>query len=164
MNTTIERTTRSEQETMQLAASLAKHLRGGELITLDGPLGAGKTCFVRGLAQGLGIAPSDVSSPTFVLVHEYRANGSPRLVHVDAYRLHDASELDTIGWEEYLRDAESIIVVEWASRIAQALADRPRIAISFEHVSEQERAMTFTVSEAFARVLEPLRDQAQETI
>lgn len=164
MSVTIERTTHSEQETMQLASSLATHLRGRELITLDGPLGSGKTCFVRGLAQGLGVAPSEVSSPTFVLVHEYQATGSRRLIHIDAYRMTGEAELDTIGWEEYLSVADSIVVIEWPSRIARSLQDCARIEIMFEYLSEHERALTISATDALVNRVEPLRDETTKTI
>ena len=82
-------------ETRAIAAALAPSLAPGAVVLLSGDLGAGKTAFVRGLAEGLGIDPDDVTSPTFTLVHEYRGGRLP-LIHVDLYRL-DRAELEDIG-------------------------------------------------------------------
>ena len=81
--------TRSEAETSALGRALGRRLSAGDVVLLAGPLGAGKTAFVRGLAEGLGCAADEVSSPTFTLVQEYRGGRLP-LVHVDLYRLDDA--------------------------------------------------------------------------
>ena len=90
----------SVDRTMALGRTLARHVAGGDVIALIGDLGAGKTCLVRGLADGLGIDASDVASPTFVLMHEYdNPTGRPVLVHIDAYRITDAADLATIGWQ-----------------------------------------------------------------
>ncbi len=128
-------------DTMRLAADLAHRLRGGEFIALHGDLGAGKTCFVRGLAQGLGIDPAVVSSPTFVIMHEYDAPAdfSPRvLLHIDAYRLRSGDELEGIGWEEILGRRDAVIALEWPQRLGDALpADR--LDITLEHRGEEDR-------------------------
>ena len=90
----------SEADTRAIAAALAPTLPPGAVILLSGDLGAGKTAFVRGLAEGLGIDPDEVTSPTFTLVHEYRGGRLP-LIHVDLYRL-DRAELDEIGLDQDL--------------------------------------------------------------
>ena len=96
--------TRSQDDTERLAETLAGTLRGGDVVLLSGPLGAGKTAFVRGLARGLGVDPDEVSSPTFTLVHEYRG-GRLRLFHADLYRLGTAAAQD-LGLDELgIRDA-----------------------------------------------------------
>lgn len=131
----------SADETMRLAADLAHRLRGGEFIGLHGDLGAGKTCFVRGLAQGLGIDPAVVSSPTFVIMHEYAAppDLSPRvLVHIDAYRLRGGDELEGIGWDELLDRRDAVIAMEWPERIGDALP-HDRLDITLEHRGDKER-------------------------
>src|SRR5215216_6169259 len=92
------RVTRSEEETAAVARELASRLKAGDVLLLSGNLGAGKTAFVRGLAEGLGIDPSEVSSPTFTLVHEYRGDGLT-LYHADLYRLERAAT-DDLGLEE----------------------------------------------------------------
>ena len=146
----IERLTRSAGETMALAGRVAALLRPGDVVTLEGELGAGKTCFVRGLAAGLGLDPSAVSSPTFVIMHVYsgrsrdagagmslnaRAKARGRdaaLVHLDAYRLHSADDLASVGWDEWLERSEAIVALEWPQRVAAALPDS-RVAVRIEH-------------------------------
>ncbi len=137
----IERLTHSAEETMGLAAGLAQGFRGGEFIALCGDLGAGKTCFVRGLARGLRLDARAVSSPTFVIMHEYESaapDGRPALIHIDAYRLGGAAELEGIGWEEVLERRDAVIALEWPQRVGEALpADR--IDVSLEHRGGEER-------------------------
>jgi tRNA threonylcarbamoyladenosine biosynthesis protein TsaE len=115
----------SEAETRAIAAALTPSLMPGAVILLSGDLGGGKTAFVRGLAEGLGLDADDVTSPTFTIVHEYRGGRLP-LIHVDLYRL-DRAELDEVGLDEDLA-ANGVTAVEWAERvtrgIAQALAVR----------------------------------------
>ena len=109
--------TASEDETRALARDLADDLDAGAVVLLMGDLGAGKTAFVRGLAEGLGIDPDEVSSPTFTLVHEYRG-GRLSLVHVDLYRL-ERADLDDIGLDSDLA-AAGVLAIEWADRLARA--------------------------------------------
>ena len=108
------------EDTEAFAAMLAVRLEPGDVVCLDGDLGAGKTCFVRGLAQGLGIDPMDVSSPTFVSMQRY-SGGRIDLVHVDAWRMRAASDLESIGWDEVRAARDAVIAIEWPSRIADAL-------------------------------------------
>ena len=115
--------TTSSEQTEQLARWLGERIGGGVVIALHGPLGAGKTCFVRGLAAGLGLDPTAVSSPTFIICQEYRSRTGTSLAHIDAYRLSDPAELETIGWDELLDSPDIIIAVEWAERIAQAMPE-----------------------------------------
>ncbi len=129
----ITRTSTSEDYTAALGQALASLLRPGDVIALHGELGAGKTALVRAIAQGLGIDPSLVSSPTFVLVNQYPipAGASPlsrgQLIHVDAYRLTSAEDLEPLGWDQLLdpetRSAKgnSAAIIEWAGKIEGAL-------------------------------------------
>lgn len=112
-------TSSSESDTRAIAAALAPGLAPGAVILLSGDLGAGKTAFVRGLAEGLGVDPDEVTSPTFTLVHEYRGGRLP-LIHVDLYRL-DRAELDDIGLDQDLA-ANGITAVEWSERLARPIA------------------------------------------
>ena len=119
-------TTTSEEETRRVASGLARDLSPGAVLLLSGDLGAGKTAFVRGLAEGLGIDPADVTSPTFTLVHEHRGGRVP-LVHVDLYRL-DRADLDEIGLDAELAD-RGVLAVEWAERLGRSPHDAIRITI-----------------------------------
>jgi len=117
----------SEEQTRQIAAVLARDLRAGAVILLQGDLGAGKTAFVRGLAEGLGINTDDVTSPTFTLVHEYRGGRLP-LIHVDLYRL-DRADLDEIGLDQDLA-ATGVVAIEWPERLSRAINGARQIDIA----------------------------------
>ena len=106
----------SEDETYELGRSLGRGLRGGEIVVLEGDLGAGKTTFTRGIAAGLGANPDEVSSPSYTLVQEYRGGRCP-LFHVDLYRI-DApdDDLSSIGIEEIVT-VGGVVVVEWGDRL-----------------------------------------------
>jgi tRNA threonylcarbamoyladenosine biosynthesis protein TsaE len=119
--------TSSEAETRALAARLARELQPGAMVLLSGDLGAGKTAFTRGLAEGLGVDPDAVSSPTFTIVHEY-AGGRLPLVHVDLYRL-NAADLDDIGLDGDLA-ALGVTAVEWPERLTRTLPGAIRITIT----------------------------------
>lgn len=120
-----ELVTGSDAETEAAAERLGARLRAGDLLLLEGPLGAGKTTFVRGLARGLGVEGT-VQSPTFQLLRRHR--GRPALVHVDLYRLAAAAELADLGLEEQLEDA--VVVIEWGDRLlGDAPARRARIRL-----------------------------------
>ena len=120
-------TSNSENTTRAIAASLATTLLPGAVVLLSGDLGAGKTAFVRGLAQGLGLDPDDVTSPTFTLVHEYRGGRLP-LIHVDLYRL-DRAELDEIGLDQDLA-ATGVTAVEWSERLIRQMPAAVRVRIT----------------------------------
>lgn len=102
----------------RLGLAIAKVLRAGDLLLLNGPLGAGKTTLTRGIGEGLG-ASGTVQSPTFVLARTHRTQAGPKLVHVDAYRLSSAVELDDLD----IDFANSIVVVEWARDYIDGLAE-----------------------------------------
>ena len=119
-----EHVTRSEAETASVASALAATLVAGDVILLSGNLGAGKTAFVRGLAEGLGIDAEDVSSPTFTLVHEYRG-GRLTLNHADLYRLEKAAT-DDLGLEELHR---GVLAIEWPDRLSHQLPGARRVSI-----------------------------------
>ena len=129
-------TSNSEAETRAIASRLAATLGPGSVVLLKGDLGAGKTAFVRGLAEGLGLEPDEVTSPTFTLVHEYRGGRLP-LVHVDLYRL-ESAELDEIGLDPDLAE-RGVVAIEWAER----LKHRPggAIEIEIEDRGENERVI-----------------------
>ncbi len=116
----------SEGETRALAARLAATLDPGAVVLVSGDLGAGKTVFVRGLAEGLGLDSSEVTSPTFTLVHEY-AGGRLPLVHVDLYRL-ESADLDELGLDAELA-ARGVVAVEWPERLTRQIPGALRVAI-----------------------------------
>jgi tRNA threonylcarbamoyladenosine biosynthesis protein TsaE len=132
-------TSRSELETAAAGRALAPRLMPGSVILLSGDLGSGKTAFVRGVAEGLGVGPDDVSSPTFTLVQEYRGGRLP-LFHVDLYRLNDPREVDDLGLEEIA--AEGVLAIEWAERLPRPPRDGLRVLL--EHAGETERRITIT--------------------
>ncbi len=123
MRTILE--TRSEDETRAAGAALASRVPAGTWVLLFGDLGAGKTAFVRGMAEGLGVEPAEVSSPTFVLVQEYR--GRLPLHHVDLYRVSE-SEVEDLGLDE-LSGAGGIVAIEWAERLGQPMPTAIRVSI-----------------------------------
>jgi tRNA threonylcarbamoyladenosine biosynthesis protein TsaE len=122
-------TTASEEDTRLNAAKFASTLAAGSVLLLSGDLGSGKTAFVRGVAQGLGIDPDEVTSPTFTLVHEYRGGRVP-LVHVDLYRLEQA-DLDEIGLDPDLA-SRGVLAIEWGERLTRAIDGSVRIRIADE--------------------------------
>ncbi len=126
----------SEKETIRIAEFLATFLNKGDILTLEGDLGAGKTTFTKGLAKGLVIKRA-VTSPTFTIIKEY--NGRLPLYHMDAYRLEFSDE--DIGFEEYFY-GDGISVIEWASFIEDYLPEE-RLQIKIEHIDLERRKLTF---------------------
>lgn len=114
----------SERQTADIAADLARRLPPGAVVMLFGDLGAGKTAFVRGFVEGVGIDPDEVSSPTFTIVQAY---GEGRVQHVDLYRL-DAPETDDLGLEE-LPEAGARVCIEWADRLPRPIPGAVSVGI-----------------------------------
>lgn len=123
-------TSRSPEATRADARDLARSLAGkGLVVALVGPLGAGKTAFVQGLAEGLGVDPGLVASPTFTIASEYPGSAAPRLVHVDLYRVESERELEEAGFRDLLVP-DVLLAVEWADRFPEGLpADRLEVRI-----------------------------------
>ena len=141
----LELVAESTEATRGVGSRLAPLLRAGDLLVLSGDLGAGKTTFTQGLAGGLGVR-GDVTSPTFVIsrVHPSLTDG-PALVHVDAYRLGEAAELDDLDLDASLDEA--VTVVEWGTGLAETLADdRLEVEILRAHGDEQGEARTLRVT------------------
>jgi len=134
-------TTHSESETADVGRKLAGTLQPGAVVLLVGDLGAGKTALVRGLAEGLGVAPEEVSSPTFTLMQEYRGGRVP-LIHVDLYRLDGAREIDDLGLEELGLD--SVLAIEWAEKLPRPIPEA--ISVRIQHGAGDERRLTITPS------------------
>ena len=135
--------TSTADQTMSVGSAIGQACRAGDVIALQGELGAGKTQLVRGIANGMGLDPRLVSSPTFVMVQEYEpedGSDSPVLVHIDAYRIHSPDELETIGWSghgEELRD-NAVVAIEWAKLIRPALGD-DLLWLDIEHKPDGRR-------------------------
>jgi tRNA threonylcarbamoyladenosine biosynthesis protein TsaE len=132
--------TRSPAQTRAVAARLARDLPPRATLALHGPLGSGKTCFVQGLAEALSIAVP-VTSPTFTVVNEYRADRL--LVHIDLYRVRTADEALSLGLDEYL-ETDAVTAIEWPERIAELLPAHT-IHIRFEPgASPSDRTIRIT--------------------
>jgi len=145
-------TTRSADETEQLAARIAAKLRGGEVIELASDLGGGKTTFTRGLAAGVG-SPDVVGSPTFTLSREY-TGGRLHIYHFDFYRLHEAGIMsDELA--ELVGDPEAVVVVEWADVVQDVLPEN-RLSITITIADENSRTITLNAPEMLAYILEDL--------
>lgn len=145
----------SAEETQAWGAQLASLLFPGAVIGLDGELGAGKTCFVKGLAVGLGLDADEVSSPTFTLIAEH-CSGKIPLYHIDLYRL-EGVEVEEIGVEEYL-SGSGVAVVEWFRFLPAGMVDE-YLLISFLPGKMEERVLTFTpCGERYERVVQVLRE------
>ena len=137
----------SVEETWELAKELAAELKPGDVVCLEGDLGAGKTTFTQGLAAALGV-PGRVNSPTFCIVQEHRSTdqatsqllnlstSQPYLVHMDLYRLHGEDDVIAIGWEDYLAEG-AILVVEWPERAGSLIPPEAK-HIVFTHLDGEE--------------------------
>ena len=139
-------TTHSADETQALGQALARRLAPGDVIAYFGDLGAGKTAFTRGLAQGLGIT-DPVTSPTYTIVNEYLSGRIP-LFHFDMYRLSSSDELFDIGWEDYLSRG-GVCAVEWSENVEDALQDAIRVTIEKDADEPDTRHITITGGSRF---------------
>jgi tRNA threonylcarbamoyladenosine biosynthesis protein TsaE len=136
---TFEFFSRSPEQTRRIGMRLGTALEPGDLICLQGELGAGKTTLVQGLAEGWG-SSDPVSSPTFVLVNEYRRSDGRRLFHMDAYRLESGAEAAELDMDSML--AEGALVIEWPERVSGVLPS-DNLSIGLEPVEEEQRQMRF---------------------
>jgi tRNA threonylcarbamoyladenosine biosynthesis protein TsaE len=131
----------SESETAAIGRNLARTLDAGDVVLLTGDLGAGKTAFVKGVAEGLGVSADEVTSPTFTLVQEYRG-GRLTLFHVDLYRLDDPREIADLGLDELGEDG--VLAIEWAEKLPAFFSHATAVRIDHGEGS----ARTITVSAA----------------
>jgi len=144
-----------EAATAALGAALAEVLPDGTTVALRGTLGAGKTRLVQAVAEAAGIDRRDVSSPTFVLVHEHR--GRRTVYHLDAYRVADLDEFEQLGPDEYF-ESDALTLVEWADRVGPCLP-RERIEVGIEVTGEHSRRFAI---EAVGERLSPVVGQLAE--
>jgi tRNA threonylcarbamoyladenosine biosynthesis protein TsaE len=126
---------KSPEQTQRIGRALMDQLPEGALIALHGELGAGKTCFVRGMAEAIGAA-DQVTSPTFTIVHEYR--GTRPIIHLDLYRITEPRQVLDLGYEELFTPKQGVCVVEWADRADELLPSR-RVDVRLTHVDAGER-------------------------
>lgn len=131
--------TTSEEQTVHVGEMLGQLLGPGDVVCLYGDLGAGKTSLSFGIAMGLEVVEEYIPSPTFTLINEYR--GRVPFYHIDLYRLKEPSELDEIGFDEYI-DSAGVTVIEWAERVEEDLP-RERLNIYLSFVSENSRELGF---------------------
>jgi tRNA threonylcarbamoyladenosine biosynthesis protein TsaE len=136
----------STDETRAIAAALSSALQGGDIVVLSGDLGAGKTAFVQGAAEGLGVR-AHVTSPSFVLVREYA--GRARVVHVDVYRLSSLQELIDLGYEE-LFAPDAVTFIEWGDAVSGALPD-DRVEVDLRASDDETRRITISARGPTAR-------------
>lgn len=129
----------SVNKTAAIAKDFADVLEKGDCVLMIGDLGAGKTTFTKALVAGLGI-PEIVRSPSFTLMNEYKNDGL-KVYHFDFYRVNDISEIETIGWDEYIL-GDGISIVEWAERVKDVWPD-VRWEVYFEYVDEKKRKISF---------------------
>lgn len=132
----------SVEETWALASQVATDLKPGDVICLEGDLGAGKTTFTQGLAHALKVK-GRVTSPTFCIVQEHPADADapiPMLVHMDLYRLHGEDDVLAIGWEDYLAQG-AVLVVEWPERAGSLIPAEAR-HVTFLHKGEESRQVS----------------------
>lgn len=130
------------EDTERFGQELAADLRAGDLVILDGPLGAGKTAMARGIGDGLGVQ-GRITSPTFIIAREHRPGtaGGPAMIHVDAYRLGDLDELDALDLDTDLTD--SVVVVEWGEGVAERLSGRYLLVRLTRDLDTDERSVAY---------------------
>jgi tRNA threonylcarbamoyladenosine biosynthesis protein TsaE len=133
----------NEYDTERFGAALANALQPGTVVGLMGTLGAGKTRLVQAVATAIGVPSGNVTSPTFVLVNEYRGGRIP-VFHFDTYRLKDEDEFLALGPEEYF-ESNGLTFIEWSDRVAELLPQN-RVEITIEVVNETKRSITVNAS------------------
>jgi tRNA threonylcarbamoyladenosine biosynthesis protein TsaE len=137
--------THSADETIDLGRTLATRMHPPKLVLLRGDLGAGKTTMVKGIAGAFDAASQDdVTSPTFTLIHEYRAPAMS-IYHIDLYRIETERELATLGLDEIMTDPHNLVLIEWGERFPRLVRERD-MEIAIERVSEEERRILVTTA------------------
>ena len=133
----------SSEQTQRLGIRLGELLHAGDLVCLEGALGAGKTCLAQGIGRGCGVT-EPLISPTFTFIHEYgQLRSSSALYHVDLYRISDAQEAVELGLEDYLDDRSAITVIEWPEH-ASELLPQEKLWILIRHIEGNKRILLLT--------------------
>jgi tRNA threonylcarbamoyladenosine biosynthesis protein TsaE len=152
-----EYTANNEAETQTIGESLGRHAAPGDILCLIGDLGAGKTTLTQGIGKGLGIRESEVSSPTFSLIAEHRGGRIP-LYHFDVYRLRSADDLHDLGFEDYVREPDGVVVIEWANIVMEAVPEDSLVVELRPQDTPDSRSIRFTATGPnAARLLEAIR-------
>jgi len=137
VSTNIEIISNSASRTIEFGRELGSQLKGGEVVAICGPLGSGKTHLIKGIAAGAGAKErKQVTSPTFVIVNEYR--GRLDIYHIDAYRLNSVSEFEMLGFDDFCYP-QSVVLIEWADRVEPALQGLDCLRIELEHAGQTTR-------------------------
>lgn len=133
--------TATPEETMQLGETFAAQLIAGDVVCLDGELGAGKTTFMQGLAKGLGIKRR-ILSPTFILARQYKTTHPTihRLYHIDMYRVEKSGDTKSFGLDDMLHDATGVVAIEWAERLGDAIPKK-RWDIFCRYIDDKQRSI-----------------------
>ena len=148
----------SPEQTVRLGVRLGELLRRGDVVCLAGDLGSGKTTMARGIARGWG-SLDHVTSPSFILINEYRRADAQTLYHLDAFRMEGETEADLLGFTELL-DGNGSVVVEWPERIQGLLPD-DHLWVSLRWVDELRRGLNFIAKATrYERILESFRSAA----
>ena len=148
---TIDITANSTDETIKFGQKIGSQLKGGEVIALVGSLGAGKTHLIKGIVAGLGAedAANELTSQTFVHVNEY--TGRLEVYHMDAYRLDSIAQFEQIGFDDYCHPG-SVVLIEWADKVEQALTGVNYIKIELSHISPTAREIRVTNSPQYVHI------------
>jgi len=131
----------SAKETMLLGEKISRYLTEGDVVLLMGPLGAGKTVFIKGILKGFGFKEKDVISPSFMIIREYKKKGL-KIYHIDLYRVEKKEELLNLGYEDYFYSPEGISLIEWGGRVEKIISKYIKVRINFKGF--QERSIVIT--------------------
>ncbi len=156
---TLEFISRSPEQTLRLGARLGRHLNGGDIVALEGDLGAGKTVLAQGVGMGWG-STSRLVSPTYVLIRRHRRHQDPLvLYHIDLYRLNSMAEIDMLGLDEIIGNIDTVCLVEWPERHA-GLFPGERLWIHLRMLDEYRRSLVFQAQgEHHQAILEEFRQE-----
>lgn len=144
----MQRVSHSIQETLEIAKEVVTSLHGGDILLLQGDLGAGKTTFTKGLLSYFDIAADDVVSPTFTLLQEYtltpQTQNISTIAHIDTYRLEHEADLIEIGVEDYLDDTHTLTIIEWPEKLNTLLEQKQTTLVEIKHLSKDSRTIVIT--------------------
>lgn len=132
----------SSEDTIKIARDFANSLKGGEIVCLHGNLGAGKTTFMKGIAEYFGVEKDEIISPTFIIANHIKIKNNINIlniIHIDAYRIEDENNMLETGFLEYFNDENSIIFIEWSEKIKSFIPNENKIDINFSILDGNRR-------------------------